>query len=213
MTADLDFDLLEVRKVVASVKRPLSEFDKITIQPVEIKNKRMFQKIATKNNLVFHKNFDISQFDNVLNNLIKDYERINIFTTSYEYILLTNGSLKVKKKAVINSPTINLEHNKKKNYILNEGDNIPAFVELGIFTKDFKLVSQMSEKFKQINRFVEIIDGKLDKNIKKLNIVDFGCGKSYLTFILYHYLKNVRGIDVNIVGYDLKTDVIKKCNE
>ena len=213
MTADLDFDLLEVRKVVASIKRPLAEFDKITIQPVEIKNKRMFQKIATKNNLVFHKNFDISQFDNVLKNLIKDYERINIFTTSYEYILLTNGSLKVKKKAVINSPTINLEHNKKKNYILNEGDNIPAFVELGIFTKDFKLVSQMSEKFKQINRFVEIIDGKLDKNIKKLNIVDFGCGKSYLTFILYHYLKNVRGIDVNIVGYDLKTDVIKKCNE
>lgn len=92
--------------------------------------------------------------------------------------------------------------------------NIPAFVDLGIFSKDFKLRKEYSDKFKQINRFVEIIDAhiKITPN-KKFKVIDFGCGKSYLTFFVYYYLKFIKKLDIEIIGYDLKSDVVDNCNE
>lgn len=105
-------------------------------------------------------------------------------------------------------------NNRKKEYILNEGDYIPAMFDLGIFTKDANVVAGMYDKFKQINRFVETVDDLLknfDTN-SSLTLLDFGCGKSYLTFIIYHYLTNIRHIQAKIIGYDLKTDVVEQCN-
>ena len=102
----------------------------------------------------------------------------------------------------------------KKKYILDEGSDIPAFVDLGVFTKDFKVVRSMYDKFRQVNRFIETVDDLFKDSVpKKLTVADFGCGKSYLTFFLYHYLTNVRKIDAEIVGYDLKEDVVAKCND
>ncbi|MBO5866955.1 MAG: SAM-dependent methyltransferase, partial [Clostridia bacterium] len=100
-----------------------------------------------------------------------------------------------------------------KNYIINEGDNIPALVDLGVFTKENKIVRPMFDKFKQINRFVEILDDQF-KNFQsdKITILDFGCGKSYLTFIVYYYFSVLKNVDVKIIGYDLKSDVVKSCN-
>ena len=106
--------------------------------------------------------------------------------------------------------------NRSKNYILNEGMQIMPLVDLGIFHSDFTLIKKSSAKFKQINRFVEFVDDLL-KNAeypvdRPFTVVDFGCGKSYLTFILYYYLTEIRRLNVKMVGMDLKEDVIAECS-
>ncbi len=105
-------------------------------------------------------------------------------------------------------------HNKKKNYILEEGSALPFLVDLGVMTQEGKLLKAKSDKFRQINRFLEFIEDilpHLDRD-RELTILDFGCGKSYLTFAMYYYLKVMKGYRINVVGLDLKKDVIEHCN-
>lgn len=166
----------------------------------------------------FAQNYSYADFKSKLEELMLQYFlQLNLITKDYTYSfkytkknhLLTNRT-KNKEQASL----VAVAHNKQKKYILNDGKVIPALVDLGVMTFDGKIVPSYYDKYRQINRFLEIIDDTIkDFKEEEINIIDFGCGKSYLTFIVYYYLINIRGIKANIVGLDLKTDVIKKCND
>ena len=161
---------------------------------------------------VFHKSVD-SEIEKLSKMLLKDFTQLHYFSDEKEFMI------KVTKKSVLfnavktTSPAPQTE-NKTKNYIIPQGEIVPPLIDMGIFNKSGKVISGMHDKFKQINRFLEIIDDSI-KNLKisRLNVIDFGCGKSYLTFILYYYLTKIKKIDCNIIGLDLKEDVIASCNE
>lgn len=189
-----------------------AEIKKIIVRPIKIKYKLLLQIEKYKNNQVYHENVEI---DKILDLQFFDYKQI-LIELKDKNIIFSKKSNGYKQKVQLKeaSQEINLSHNKQKSYLINEGDNVPALVDLGIFTKDGKIVKAKYDKFKQINRFIEIIDDVF-KSIKKdkITILDFGCGKSYLTFLVYYYFVEIKKIKVNIIGYDLKSDVVDSCND
>lgn len=147
--------------------------------------------------------------------LQKEFRQLNGFGNGLETICLISkkGKVTFKQKQTANAPKSQEEHNRKKHYLLEEGEVIPPLVDMGIFTAEGKIVASMYDKFRQINRFIEMIDDYIRSvSIETLNIIDFGCGKSYLTFILYYYLTEKCHLSVQMIGLDLKKDVIAKCN-
>lgn len=120
-----------------------------------------------------------------------------------------------RKQHAQTEPVRMLTHNRIKNYILKEGIPVPFLVDLGVMTKEGKVISARYDKFRQINRFLEFVEDILPRlsREREITILDFGCGKSYLTFALYYYFRELKAMDVRIIGLDLKEDVIRKCNE
>lgn len=169
---------------------------------------------------VFHENLNADQvIVRLSEELGTQFFQLNLWSESEEVQVLVSkkGAFNLKRKALTkedSKPQARREHNRTKHYILKEGEVIPPLVDMGIFTKEGKIVASMQDKFRQINRFVEIVDDvvkHLDK--KHLSVIDFGCGKSYLTFILYYYFTEIRGMEVDMTGLDLKADVIRHCNQ
>lgn len=189
------------------------EFKKIIAE--EKGNGFFFSKYTEKQ--AFHETVDKPKLlERILALAENNFRQINAFAADGEHILLISkkGACKyTHKKSSVCKPKIDESHNRQKKYILNEGEIIPPLVDMGIFTPEGKIINSMYNKYRQINRFLEIIDDEISNgNITKLNCIDFGCGKSYLTFILYYYLTEVRKIHVNMIGLDLKKEVIEKCN-
>lgn len=180
------------------------EYRKIIVQ----KKEAFFQMEKYTDKQVFHENLSVEELETALEELMQNHFRqLNGFDIEAEHILLVSkkGVPSYKKKKLQNAVNETATHNRKKNYLLEEGKVIPPLVDMGIFTAEGKIVRTMYDKFKQINRFVEIIDDYVkDCKKEKLHIIDFGCGKSYLTFIMYYYFTEVRKIPVEIVGLDLK---------
>lgn len=152
--------------------------------------------------------------------LEQGWKQLNSWGNVFEYSLMVSkkGVVSLSKKRVHSSaPKAELSHNKVKNYIIPEDKPFPALVDMGVFTKDGKVAKPMYGKFRQINRFAEIIGDALkergfEKGGKPLKVIDFGCGKSYLTFVLYHYFTEILGIETEMLGLDLKAEVIGNCN-
>jgi SAM-dependent methyltransferase len=169
---------------------------------------------------VFHENLAAEKLSERAAELIENhYRQVNGISQTAEHIILISkkGSCNYKVKKTASDQVVLSQkqtgHNRKKNYILEEGMNIAPLVDMGVFTKDGKVVNAMYDKYKQINRFIEIIDDEVsDLKVDTLNVIDFGCGKSYLTFVVYYYLTEVMHLKVNMIGLDLKEDVIHKCN-
>lgn len=175
-----------------------------------------YQAAAYTEKQVFHRNLLVGELREYLVEQAGNYLQVNAWDDEKEHILLCSKKGKVtyqtkKQQGAAAKPQRG--HDRKKKYLLPEGTVVPPLVDMGVFTTEGKVVKSMYDKFRQINRFLEIVeDGVRDYGGEELHIIDFGCGKSYLTFVLYYYFTEIRKQKVHIVGLDLKADVIAKCN-
>ena len=209
----------EIIKIVI-INRINKEFayNKINIeQKINNKGKKYYQIEKFTDKQVFHENIEAKDLEKELINLVNNnYKQVAAWSneTTFDLKISKKGKVFLGKKKGNNKNIVNKSHNKEKNYILKEGMIIEPLIDLGVFTKEGKVINSKYDKYKQINRFIEIIDDEIKKNdYKELTILDFGCGKSYLTFVLYYYFVKIKNIKVKMIGLDLKEDVIKKCNE
>lgn len=205
-----------IRIVISNKMNKENEYNKINISLKEKNNKEYYQIEKFTDKQVFHENIDKNDLEVKLLEFMQDYKQLAAWSANNNFDLKISkkGKVFLGKKKSDNINLLNKSHNKEKNYILKEGMIIQPLIDLGVFTKEGKVVKSMYDKYKQINRFVEIIDDEIRKNdYKELTILDFGCGKSYLTFVLYYYFVEIKKINVKMIGLDLKKDVIKKCND
>lgn len=190
---------------------------KVKVRPILKKEKLLFQCETHKNNQVFHDNYEIAEAVDVLTQLMESFRQMQLETKKSRYTVLVSkkGKATIQKKQQAGSvKEVDMSHNRSKKYILQEGTVVPFLQELGVMTADGKIVKTKFDKFRQVNRFLEFIEDilpQLDRE-REITILDFGCGKSYLTFAMYYYLHELKQYDVRIIGLDLKTEVIKHCN-
>ncbi|MFR0907214.1 MAG: class I SAM-dependent methyltransferase [Lachnospiraceae bacterium] len=200
---------------------------KICARPM-LKNKSLlFQIEEYTKTQVFHKNLTAGDASSYLTGKLSSdtssqtasFKNALVETKSFTANVLVSkkGTITIKKKmnASPKQTKISLSHNRKKKYILEEGIPVPFLIDLGVMTQNGNIINAHYDKFRQINRFLEYIEDILPSlpTGRELRILDFGCGKSYLTFAIYYYLKVLKGYPVRITGLDLKEDVIRHCNE
>ncbi|MNB67412.1 Methyltransferase domain protein [compost metagenome] len=192
-------------------------FSKVVVKPVQLKNGMHYQFAYYTTTQVEHKNIPAESAGQELEMLLTDIFRQGLLCTAdadYQVLLSKKGKATVLKKPATKQPAADLSHNRKKRYVLEDGEPVPFLIELGIMNESGKVLAKKYDKFRQINRFLEMVEDVLPSlpQGRPLTIVDFGCGKSYLTFALYHYLAVAAGRELSIVGLDLKADVIAHCS-
>ncbi len=195
-----------------------NDVKKIVIKPVIIKDTPMYQLESFTQKQAFHKNISAGELENTIDEILQNsFRQAQIFTPDYIYSLKISSKGKLLHNRTKNNDfkqsTKSSSNNRKKNYIIDI-ENLPdIFRELGVSGADGKIINSKYDKFRQICRFCEIINDVVKNDTRDIfNIVDFGCGKSYLTFVVHHYFTKILGKKVNIVGLDLKEDVINNCN-
>lgn len=205
--------------IILSNARDREKLTKARFRPVMLKNKLCFQETLYIGTQVFHDNFNKEEaVERVTAYIQEDFRQCEIETVNMKATVLVSKKGKItvnKKNTAAGSRNIDLSHNRTKTYILEEGKPVPFLIDLGVQTKEGKIVKSRYDKYRQINRFLEFIEDILSTLPKerRINIIDFGCGKSYLTFAMYYYLKILKGLDIRITGLDLKQEVIRHCNE
>lgn len=205
-------------QAVLSAGRKADGPSKVKIRPVKLKDQICYQASALEGTKVFHKNYDREQMLAYLEaELSGNFGQLQCQGALMDGVVLVSkkGKMTIKEKHHAVRENVQIQaHNRVKQYILKEGIPVPFLTDLGVMTEKGKIITSRYDKFRQINRFLEFIEDILPRLAKdrEVTILDFGCGKSYLTFAMYYYLKELKGYDVNIIGLDLKTDVIEKCN-
>lgn len=206
-------------KAVISNMKGNYPYTKINIKPIIVKNNFLFQFEEFKNNKAFHTNLSIEESLKKFEIIVENFNQFVFFTTKGDYqIIKKKNSFDIK--FTDNCREIkSLEHNKTKNYLLEDGNPVPFLIKLGVMGENGKVFKNSYNKFRQINKYLEFIDDTI-KELKnqnfisgKVKVIDFGCGKSYLTFALYHYLKYIKNMKFEIIGLDLKKDVMDYCNK
>ena len=209
---------IEFIRAVISNPRKKEGIIKVKVRPLEKRGQLVFQFESFTAKQAFHSNLDKKEAGEKFMEYAEQFRQIQIETTGEEYTVLISkkGKATVKKKQKkVKTRQADLSHNRKKHYILEEGVPVPFLQDLGVMTEDGRIVKTRTDKFRQINRFLEFIEDilpRLDRE-RELTILDFGCGKSYLTFAMYYYLHELKGYDIRIIGLDLKEDVIEHCGK
>lgn len=196
---------------------------KVKVRPVLIKGELQFQETLYRGNQVFHENYNMESIAARIEKLLSETFRQGEFQGSKlnaTVLVSKKGKMTIKTKMIQgNTPKqrelSDLSHNREKQYILKDGVAVDFLVGLGVQTQDGKVTKNRYDKFRQINRYLEFIEDVLDKlpTDRTIRIIDFGCGKSYLTFAMYYYLHVLQKRDIKVTGLDLKKDVIEHCNE
>lgn len=209
---------IELIQAVLSNPRQKDGVLKIKVRPVKKKEELYIQCESFTKTQAFHENLSPGDAAQRLTDYMEQFRQMQIMTETADYTVLVSK----KRKITIQKKTVEgrvrrteLSHNRSKKYILKEGIPVPFLQDLGVMTKEGKIVHSRFDKFRQINRFLEFIEDivpKLQRG-KELTILDFGCGKSYLTFAMYYYLHELCRYDIRIIGLDLKEDVIRHCSK
>lgn len=208
----------EFLSAIISNPREKGGIVKIKIRPVEHKDNILYQCEEHRNNQVFHHNLNEEEAAGYIENAMQEFKQMQMETRKFRYQVLVSkkGKMTIQRRLQTGKfKEIDLSHNRKKHYILEEGKAVPFLQDLGVMTKEGEIVRTKFDKFRQINRFLEFIEDVLPELPKdrEVTILNFGCGKSYLTFAIYYYLHELKGYDIRIIGLDLKTDVIYACNQ
>lgn len=196
--------------------------EKVKVRPVLIRDELLFQETLYRGTQVFHTNFDgeklAVRLADYMGTLFRQAQ-INSADMEATVLISKKGKATVKRRQKSHDrkqdkPSPNLNHDRSKQYILREGQPVDFLVGLGVQTPDGRIAKARYDKFRQINRYLELIEDILDRlpSDRTIRIIDFGCGKSYLTFAMYYYLHEMQGRDIQVTGLDLKADVIRNCN-
>ncbi len=206
-----------IQMVLSKASTKQAEITKIKYRPVKLKGELWVQETKTIGPKELHRNLEMGQVRAEIEMQLEENFKQALFVTSdmqWDILISKKGKVSIKAKKNNNQAIQVLDHNRKKQYLLEEGQAVPFLIELGVMTKDGKVVKSRYDKFRQINRYLELVEDIVDQLPKgrTITIIDFGCGKSYLTFALYYYLQEKKNLPIQVIGLDLKEDVIAHCN-
>ena len=195
---------------------------RLRVRPVMLRDRLLFQLESFRGNQVFHRNLTVEEAGEAVLEAMADFRQLSVKTRRFEAEAMVSkkGKVTVRRRESAPAPSgkvpdaLRMAHNRKKKYILEEGKPVPFLIDLGVQTEDGRTVKSRYDKFRQINRFLEFIADIMPILPKDrcVRIIDFGCGKSYLTFAMYYYLHELCGLDIRVTGLDLKADVIRRCS-
>lgn len=212
-----DFLNIDFIQAVLSNPRKRDGVLKVKVRPIDKRGALYFQCESFTDTQAFHENLTAEDAVGRLTGYMENFRQMQIAVRTMNCTVLVSkkGKVSIRRKCLGNAASpAELSHNRNKKYILKEGTAIPFLQDLGVMTSEGRVVRAHFDKFRQINRFLEFIEDilpQLEKG-RELQILDFGCGKSYLTFAMYYYLHELKGYDIRVTGLDLKREVIERCN-